>query len=135
MSRLIILAVYMLTQFSLASDYGSLGYYAESYSPFLVIEVGDIVRLDGELYRITERQEYRAHSPYSIYSSFTDLKTGEFLTVEEVFFRTYGIPDRLVLQTCIGRYGEPAWGRLFLIGIKLDKSPVVKVQLGKYEWR
>jgi hypothetical protein len=37
------------------------------------------------------------------------------LTVQQVFYQTYGVSSQLILQTCIASQGLDTWGRLIVI--------------------
>ncbi len=114
-----------LTQFRMASQYGSLGLLAHNYlagAPFEKVKVGDIVNVtyaDGSVrqFKVESILRYQALTPNSPYSKFVDLKTNKTLTATDVFLATYGVKDRLVLQTCIEKDKEPSWGRLFIIAV------------------
>lgn len=118
-----------LTQFGVASNYGSIGLLAHNNlagREFFNIDTDDTLVLvygDGHLesYDVTEIREYQALSPYSPYSSFVNLANpGYTITYEDLFYDTYGIGGRVVLQTCIEQNGIDSWGRLFIIAEKLD---------------
>lgn len=114
-----------VTRFRLAARYyGTLGLLAHNSlagAAFFHLETGDVfygVRGDGRVraYLVTRIVRYRALTPNSPYSAFIDLQTGERLTVTEAFARTYGAArGGVVLQTCIARQGQAAWGRLFVL--------------------
>lgn len=118
-----------VTQFSFANPYGSIGLLAHNYlagSQFFSISNGDKINLvfgDGhaEEYIVSEIRKYQALSPTSPYSSFVDLSQPEItLTYEDLFYDTYGVCGRLILQTCISNNGSDSWGRLFIIANKAD---------------
>lgn len=112
-----------LTQFRMAAQYGSLGLLAHNYlagAPFEKLKVGDIVNVtytDGSVrqFKVESILRYQALTPNSPYSKFVDLQTNKTVTTNDVFAATYGVKDRLVLQTCIEKNKEPSWGRLFII--------------------
>lgn len=118
-----------VTQFSFASQYGSIGLLAHNYlagRQFFVISNGDEIDLvygDGhaEEYIVSEIRKYQALSPTSPYSSFVDLSQPDLtLTYEDLFYDTYGVGGRLILQTCISNNGSDSWGRLFIIAYRTD---------------
>jgi hypothetical protein len=124
---------YTVTQFGMAANYGSIGLLAHNNlagNLFFNIDTDDTIILvygDGRLeyYDVTEVREYQALSPYSPYSSFVDLSNpGQTLTFEDLFYDTYGIGGRVVMQTCIAQDGVDSWGRLFIIAEKLETEPI-----------
>jgi hypothetical protein len=112
------------TQFNLANRYGTIGILAHNdlagakfssirKNQYAVVVFGDS-RL--EYYVVGEMQKYQAISPTSTYSDFVNQDgSNEQLTASQLFSRVYGQGDRLVFQTCIAAYGDPSWGRLFII--------------------
>jgi hypothetical protein len=126
-----------VTRFRLAARYyGTLGFLAHNTLAgvaFFRLKQGDVfyvVRGDGkvEAYLVTQVVRYRALQPDSPYSSFVDLTTGERLTVEEAFRRTYGaVPGGAVLQTCIARGQKPTWGRWFVLARPLGKWDIISM--------
>jgi len=124
----------VLTQFRMASQYGTTGLLAHNYlagKSFFNISIGqDIVLVygDGRLktYRIDDIQRYQALSPNSMYSDFIDLAAPlKKLSSTEVFHRVFGQGNVLVLQTCIQVGSEASWGRIFLIGKEKAELPVM----------
>jgi len=118
-----------VTQFGSASQYGSIGLLAHNYlagRQFFAIANGDEIDLvygDGraEKYIVSEVRKYQALSPTSPYSSFVDLSQPDVtLTYEDLFYDTYGVGGRLILQTCISNNGSDSWGRLFIIANRSD---------------
>ena len=105
-----------ITTFGMAAEYGSIGLLAESYEPFFELENGMTVVFDGEYYKVTEIQKYQALEPNSPYSDF--VVDGNIVSAGYVFMKVYGVPGRLVFQTCIERDGITDWGRLFVIAEK-----------------
>lgn len=113
------------TQFSLARQYGTVGILAHNdlagakFSGIQLDEYAIIVYGDGhiEYYQIDEVQKYQALSPTSTFSDFVNLADpAERLTASQLFSRIYTPGNRLVFQTCIEAYGDPSWGRMFIIG-------------------
>lgn len=126
-----------VTQFGLASQYGTIGLLAHNYlagNDFFQLEQGDIIILvygDGQTqsFLVEDIQQYQALSPYSPYSKFADLETQEVLTAEQLFYRVYSGEFHLTLQTCIENEGNLSWGRLFVIAKPIsDKSASVLSQ-------
>jgi hypothetical protein len=114
-----------VTQFRMASQYGTTGLLAHNYlagASFFDLQVGDEVRIvygDGkvEYFVIYEVLQYQALQPGSPYSSFRDLATDEVLSVEQTFKRVYFSDGNVTFQTCIEQDGDLSWGRLFVIAI------------------
>lgn len=114
-----------VTQFSMVSQYGNLGLLAHNTlagKNFSRVAVGQKVRLmyengRSEYFIVTEILRFQALQPESVSSSFRDLDGSETLSAVEMFNRVYVGDDRLVLQTCIEAWGDPSWGRLFVIAV------------------
>lgn len=121
-----------LTQFGIASQYGSTGLLAHNTlagANFYSLQYGDILSVvygDGsiELFKVNQVQMYQALDPYSPYSNFVDLSNPNVqLSSTDLFYRTYGQGDVLVLQTCLSRNGNDSWGRTFIIASPLQGNP------------
>lgn len=122
-----------VTQFRLASQYGSLAFLAHNNlagQRFFNLKKGQILSLvygNGEVnyYRIVAIRQYQALSPNSPYSSFVDLEDpdGKVISVNDLFYSIYAQPGRLILQTCIEAGGQPSWGRLFIIAVPVSPFP------------
>ena len=114
-----------ITQFRMASQYGTTGLLAHNYlagATFFNLEAGDEVRLvygDGKVdyFVIYEILKYEALQPNSPYSSFRSLETDEVFSVEKVFKRVFFSDGNITFQTCIEKDGDLSWGRLFVIAI------------------
>jgi hypothetical protein len=114
-----------LTQFGMASTYGSLGFLAHNTlagSAFSEVELYQLITVvygDGltTIYQVMDIRRFEATLPSSPYSSFVDLDTNKTLSAADLFTQTYGIRGTLVLQTCISKNGMDNWGRLFLIAV------------------
>lgn len=113
-----------VTQFSLASQYGTVGILAHNdlagaiFSNINLDQYAIIVYGDGHLeyYVISDVQKYQALLPTSTFSDFVNLDgSNEHLSANQLFNRIYGPGGRLVLQTCIDAYGDASWGRIFII--------------------
>lgn len=112
-----------VTQFGLASEYGSLGLLAHNYlsgSDFFKLSEGQTITLvygDGstESYLIEQIRSFEALQPNSAYSDFVDLDNGGKLSASELFHNMYNKSNALVLQTCIANNGISTWGRIFII--------------------
>jgi hypothetical protein len=121
-----------LTQFAAASNYGSTGLLAHNTlagAYFYNLKIGDVLSViygDGsiKLFEVSQVQMYQALDPYSPYSNFADLSNpGAILTSTELFYRTYGLGNVLVLQTCLSRNGNDSWGRTFIIASPINGNP------------
>lgn len=120
----------IITQFSLATQYRTIGLLAHNYLAgirfFDIKEDQEVILIygDGSLgyYRVETIERYRALSPNSPYSSFEDLDSpGAILSVVEMFNHVYAGGDRLVFQTCIEANGDLSWGRLFVTAYPVEK--------------
>jgi len=122
----------LVTQFSSASSFGSLGFLAHNNlagSRFSEIENGDLISVvfgDGHFiqYQVTQIRSLQALEPTSTSSSFLDLSDNQKLTTQEVFYQTYGVRDQLILQTCISSQGLDSWGRLFIVAVPNTSAPI-----------
>lgn len=112
-----------VTQFGMASSYGSIGLLAHNYlsgGSFSKLGSGTEIILvygDGSTkkYQVSSVKKYQALSPSDPYSNFVNLDNPDAtLTSTDVFNETYG-SGSLVLQTCISKNGNSSWGRLFII--------------------
>lgn len=112
-----------LIVFLLATQFGSTGLYEHNYEPFFELEVGDTLIYDSE-YTIVAVWEYQALDPYNPYSDFYGY--GRTLTVEQMFEQVYSHPGTLVLQTCIEKDGNLAWGRLFVVAAPIEREALWK---------
>ena len=118
----------VVTEFSMAKQYGVTGILAHNYlagADFFDLQIGDVIQAvygDGSIqkYEISEVLEYQAISPNSATSSFVDLETGDQLSATQLFKRVYTGSHHLTLQTCIQVGSEDSWGRLFLIAYPID---------------
>lgn len=113
----------VVTQFRMASDYGTIGLLAHnnlSGQYFSLLMPGEHIQLvygNGriEYFKVTNIYSYQATSPNSMNSDFIDLNTGEYLTALDLFHKVYTGPRHLTFQTCIESNGNASWGRLFVI--------------------
>ncbi|MEA5077265.1 MAG: hypothetical protein VB013_01725 [Anaerolineaceae bacterium] len=113
-----------VTQFGLASSYGSTGLLAHNYLAgkyFSSISSGATLTVifgDGSKknYTVSEVRQYQALDPTNLYSNFVNLSdSSKTLSSTDVFNETFGKSGALVLQTCITKDGNSSWGRLFII--------------------
>lgn len=114
----------VFTQFRTASQFNSTGILAHNFLAgqyLFELEEDRVITLvygDGTLehYQVDDIESYQALSPNDVYSSFVDLEhPNDQMSSTDLFYRTYGQGDNLVLQTCIQQGNEPSWGRLFVI--------------------
>ena len=115
-----------VTQFSSASNYGNIGLLAHNYlsgKSFSHLAVGQeisVVYDDGrtEYFVVTEILRYQALEPKSPFSSFKNLNNAdEVLSAQEMFQRAYAGDRHITLQTCIAKFGNASWGRLFVVAM------------------
>ncbi|OGO19261.1 MAG: hypothetical protein A2Z14_12865 [Chloroflexi bacterium RBG_16_48_8] len=113
-----------ITQFRLASDYGSMGFLAHNTlagSVFYELQMGQEVRVileDGgsRRYVVGEMLLYQALDPKNPYSVFRPVdERGKDMSSTDLFNLIYAVPHRVVLQTCMEYNGDPNWGRYFVI--------------------
>lgn len=114
----------VVTQFALASQYGSIGLLAHNTAAgdyFDLLQTGQKITLvygDGHLksYRVSQIRQFQALLPTNPYSNFKELTAPDkILSVETLFYQIYQSNGNLILQTCIEKDGESSWGRLFVI--------------------
>lgn len=119
----------VLTQFSLAASYKTIGLLAHNYlagEAFFQLQPSQEVHLvfgDGSLstYIVDNIAILQALQPDSPYSSFKEVnQPGKTLSVADAFLRIYGPGDRLVFQTCVEANGVKSWGRLFVTALPLE---------------
>jgi hypothetical protein len=121
-----------ITQFAMASSYGSLGFLAHNtlagarFSDIEQYQLINVVYGDGHyvIYQVMEIRRFQATRPASPYSSFVDLETNKTLSASDLFTQTYGVRNSLVLQTCITLNGLDTWGRLFILATPYIPGPV-----------
>jgi hypothetical protein len=126
-------AANVVTQFRLASDFGTTGFLAHntlSGARFSDLHPGQKIFLimgDGSIqtYMITAAHRYQALTPTSPYSRFRDLDQ-QFLEYSstELFTKIYANPGQLVFQTCIEANGDANWGRLFVTAVPMAHQGV-----------
>jgi len=122
-----------VTEFGQAFQSGSRGLLADNKlagSIFSSVGLGNIITVDyadntHEDFVVTRLRHFQALSPTSPYSNFIDLATGDFYTTRDLFDATYGLKGILILQTCIAKDNEWAWGRMFIVGTYLEPYPLV----------
>jgi hypothetical protein len=113
-----------LTQFASATSYGNIGILAHNFlsgKDFFRLRIGQEVNIeyeDGqtETFVVTEVLRYQALDPKSPFSSFQNLSNkDEILSAQQMFERAYAGERHITFQTCIARYGDASWGRLFVV--------------------
>jgi hypothetical protein len=117
-----------LTQFQLASRFGSTGLLAHNYlagEGFSHLAEGQVLYLiygngKTETFVITHFMRFQALQPNSLMSDFVDLKDGTHLTASQLLSKAYNRPGQVVFQTCISADGNDSWGRLFVIAKPFD---------------
>lgn len=125
-----------VTQFRLASQFGTTGLLAHNYlsgALFFNLSAGqevDVIYGDGMIrrYSIAMLRHFQALTPTDPDSHFVDLDNNGIapLSNTDLFYQIYARGDRVVFQTCINANGNSSWGRLFVIAtpISLRYSPV-----------
>lgn len=116
------------TQFAAAASFGVTGLLAHNTLAgadfFKLAEAQDVLIVYGDgavkLYRVTAIYRYHALDPYSPYSDFVNLNTGETESVGDVFMQVYTGGDHVTFQTCIANNGNASWGRLFVIATPVN---------------
>lgn len=113
----------VLTQFRRPAANGVIGLLAHNFAAgkwFDELETGDLLYLihgDGtyDVYRLSEKMQFKAINGKSVLTDFIDLATGEVRNVDEVYNQVYAGKPHLTLQTCIQQDKDLDWGRLFLL--------------------
>ena len=113
----------IVTQFGLASQFGSTGLLAHNYlageSFFLLKENQKFYLIygDGQIsaFVVTKILHYKALEPTSTSSKFLGLENDDLITASELFSKIYNRRGEVVLQTCIAADESLIWGRLFVI--------------------
>ena len=111
-----------LTQFGMASSYGSIGILAHNnlagkYFPNISGKTITVTFSDGSTkkYTVSSVMKFQALEPTNQYSKFVDLNSSETLSSTDLFMKTFGLSGALVFQTCIAKDGSASWGRMFVI--------------------
>jgi len=130
----------VVTQFELASHYGTAGLLAHNYlagAKILQLEIGQLIYVifdDGsmQVYIVSELLHYQALSPKSFTSDFRslDYSSGQ-LSAQDLFNQIYAERDGVILQTCISSQGVLDWGRLFVIAVPNDNWRLRMLGFGK----
>jgi hypothetical protein len=120
-----------ITQFGMATSYGSLGFLAHNtlagakFSEIMLNALISVVYGDGHtvVYQVSQIRSFQATQPTSPYSSFIDLSSNKTLSATELFTQTYGTKNTIILQTCIASGTIDSWGRLFVIATPYVPEP------------
>lgn len=122
----------VVTQFGLATDYGTTGFLAHntlSGTHFFDLKVGQTIVLvygDGRVrtYIIHDQLSYQALTPNSPYSRFRDLEhSGIELSSTDLFNQVYTTEGQVIFQTCIESDGLENWGRYFVLALPTGRIP------------
>jgi hypothetical protein len=117
----------VITQFGLASRFGSTGLLAHNYlagEAFGLLQEGQEIHLiDGSgtisTFTITQILRYQALESGTA-TRFLDLQSRTSITSASLFTKIYSRPGQVVFQTCIQAGDDPSWGRLFVIATPSD---------------
>ena len=121
----------VLTQFNLASQFGTTGLLAHNYlagESFSLLQKDQkfyLIHGDGQVssYVVKDVLRYEALEPDSTLSSFVNLESSDLFTAAELFSQVYARPGNVILQTCISRDNNLSWGRLFVIAEPSSSGP------------
>jgi hypothetical protein len=121
----------IVTQFGLASEFGSTGLLAHNNlagASFSQLEADQRIYLiygDGQIetFVVTKILRYQALEPNSTSSQFIDLSTNDTLKASDVFSKVYNRQGQVIFQTCISAGTELSWGRLFVIAEPYSQKP------------
>jgi hypothetical protein len=116
-----------LTQYAPPIEHGSISLLAHNYLAgrvFFNLQAGQKVILvygDGRLqtYRVSSIDQYQALSPLDPYSNFIDQADpyASIQSFQQVYDRYYKVGGQLVFQTCVEKYGDLSWGRIFIVAL------------------
>ena len=99
-----------VTQFELSRNLTFLAHNNRAGEYITNLRIGDVIRIGNVTFSVTELNRYQ-----TIKEDYINLDNGYHLTEAEISYTYYYMrPDTLVLQTCIERYGNYQWGRLFV---------------------
>jgi hypothetical protein len=121
----------IITQFELASKFGSTGLLAHNFlggERFFLLAKGQkfyLVYGDGQIaaFIVTEILRYQALEPNNTSSKFLDLESDDLLTTPELFSKVYSKSGNVIFQTCIAEGDNLSWGRLFVIAEPYSHKP------------
>lgn len=89
-------------------QWAKLGFLGESKTEWLALQEGDVIKVDDESFRVTEKRVLQV-----VDATHFKLEDGTVIDSNQVFEMFYG--DFLTLQTCLGGVGG---ARLFVRGEK-----------------
>jgi hypothetical protein len=114
-----------ITQYGPPLAHGTISLLAHNYLSgrvFFNLKIGQQVTLvfgDGSLdrYQITTIDNYQALSPTDPYSDFINQNdaSGAVQSFQQVYDRYYKVDGQLVFQTCVEKFGDLSWGRVFIV--------------------
>ncbi len=122
----------IVTQFAMASQFGTIGLLAHNFlggahfSDVSIDQTIVLVKGDQSLayYKVESIQTFQALTPNSPYSNFKALDGSErVLSANDMFTNIYMQSGKLILQTCVAEGDELSWGRLFITASPID-SPL-----------
>ena len=128
----------IITEFSLAKNYGNIGLLAHNYltgASFSNLLSGQEIRIvygngDVEYFVVEKVLRYQALEPNSSSSDFINLDTGLRESATTLFHQVYGGQRHLTFQTCIFANGIFSWGRLFVIAVPFTNNPKINLYEG-----
>jgi hypothetical protein len=112
-----------ITEFQSAHSNQVTGLLAHNFligAKFYDIQIGQylaIVYGDGSVkrYQVTGIFQFEKLNLSSLTSDFIDLQTKKQVSSTEIFNRFYTGSDKVTLQTCLERGGQPSWGLTFIV--------------------
>lgn len=113
----------IVTQFRLASEFGSTGLLAHNYlagETFALLQQGQEIHLiqgDGRVstFVVTDSLRYRVMEQESASATYVNMEDHTSLTHSGLFTKVYNRPGQVIFQTCIQAGNDLTWGRLFVI--------------------
>lgn len=75
-----------------------------------------------QFFRVERIEQFQALTPTSPYSNFIDLADAdeEVISSSALFQQIYTTKGQVVFQTCIEAFGDPSWGRIFVIAEPIE---------------
>ncbi len=114
-----------VTQYASPTRFGVTGLLAHnnlSGKLFYSLETGNVVSLvdgDGAVRKYEVTQSYRFQVlPNN--GGYLNLDTQETLTSAQLYQKMYTGGDHITFQTCLDVYGNPTWGRFFVIATPVE---------------
>lgn len=113
----------VVTEFQSAHNSGVTGLLAHNFllgKKFYDIDLGEYIAIiygDGAIkrYQVTGIYQFQKLNLASLTSDFIDLQTKEQVSSTQIFNRFYTGNDKVTLQTCLERGGQPSWGLTFIV--------------------